>query len=74
MDGGEDGFQALADAVEFFGGDVFDAADVAATEIVDDEIEAVAGAVVGSGVDFVARLGADAAVLVVAVGEGDAGD
>ena len=28
----------------------------------------------GSGVDLVAGFGADAAVLVVAVGEGDAGD
>ena len=64
----------LADVVEFTLGDVLDAADVAAAEVVDDGVEAVAGVVVGSCVDLVAGFGAYAAVLVLAVSEGDAGD
>jgi len=63
---------AFADVFEFALGDVPDAADVAAAEIVDDGVEAIAGIFVGCGVDLVARLGADASVLVVAMGEGDA--
>ena len=59
-------------AVEFAGGDVLYAADVAAAEGVDDGVEAVAGVVARGGVDLVAGFGADGAVLVVAVGEGDA--
>ena len=70
----EDGLHAFADVFEFAFGDVPDAADVAAAEVVDDGVEAVAGIFVGSGIDFVAGFGADAAMLVVAVGEGDAGD
>ena len=73
-DGVEDGLHAFADVFEFALGDVPDAADVAAAEVVDDGVEAVAGIFVGSGVDLVAGFGADAAVLVVAVGEGDARD
>src|SRR6266566_4797989 len=70
----EDGLHAPADVVEFALGNVLDAADVAAAEVVDDGVEAVADVVVRGGVDLVAGFGADAAVFVVAVGEGDAGD
>src|SRR5260370_24430025 len=70
----EDGLHASADIVEFALGDVLDAADVAAAEVVDDGVKAIAGVVVRGGVDLVAGFGADAAVLVVAVGEGNAGD
>ena len=73
-DGVEDRLHAFADVVEFAFSDVLDAADIAAAEVVDDGIEAIAGIVVWGGVDFVAGFGADAAVLVVAVGEGDSGD
>ena len=73
-DGVENGLHALADVVEFAICNVLDAADVAAAEVVDDSIEAIAGVVAGCGVDLVARFGADAAVLIVAVGEGDAGN
>jgi hypothetical protein len=65
---------AFADVFEFAFGDVPDAADVAAAEVVDDGVEAVAGIFVGCGVDLVAGFSADAAVLVVAVCEGDASD
>src|SRR5271170_2370905 len=73
-DGVEDGLHALAYVVEFAIGDVLDAADIAAAEVVDDGVEAVADVVVSGGVDLVAGFGADAAVLVVAVSKGDAGD
>ncbi len=73
-DGVEDGLHAFAYVVEFALSDVLDAADVAATEVVDDFVEAVAGVVVLGCVDLVAGFGTDAAVLVVSVGEGDAGD
>ena len=72
-DGVQDGFLAGADLVEFLGGDVVDAGNFAAAEVVDGEVEAVAGAGAG-GVDLVALGDADVALLVVAVGEGDAGD
>ena len=74
LNGGEDSLKAFADALEFLRGHVADAADVSAAEVVDDQVEAVAGAVAGGGVDLVARLGADSAVFVVAVGEGGSGD
>ena len=64
----------MADGVELLRGDVFDAADVAAAEGVDDDVEAVAGVFARGGVDLVAGFGADSAVLAIAVGEGDAGD
>src|SRR5882757_1594133 len=70
----EDGLHASADVVEFALGNILDAADIAAAEVVDDGVEAVAGVVVRGGVDLVAGFGADAAVFVVAMGEGDAGD
>ena len=73
-DGFEDGLHAPADVVEFAFGNVLDAADVAAAEVVDDRVEAIAGVIVRSGVDLVAGFGADSAVFVVAMGEGDAGD
>jgi hypothetical protein len=73
-DGIEDGLHAFADVVKFAVGDVLDSADIAAAEVVDDGVEAVAGVVVSRGVNFVAGFGADAAVLVVAVGEGDTSD
>ena len=65
---------AFADVVEFAVGDVADSADVSSAEVVDDGVEAVAGISMLGGVDLVAGFGADAAVLVVAVGEGNAGD
>ncbi len=64
----------MADGFELLGGEVAGAGDLAAAEGVDDEIEAVAGGAAEGGVDLVARLGADLAVLVVAVLEGDAAD
>src|ERR1039458_5512222 len=73
-DGGEDGGEAGADLVEFRGADVLDAGDLAAAEVVDGEVEAVAGAAVERGVDLVALGDADVPDLVVAVREGDAGD
>ena len=65
---------AFADVVEFALGNVLDAADIAATEAVDDRVEAVADVVMRSGVDLVARFGADAAVFVVTMGERNAGN
>src|ERR1019366_873472 len=73
-EGGEDGGEAGADLVEFGGGDVFDAGDFAAAEVVDGEVEAVAGAGAAGGVDLAALGDADVLLLVVAMGEGDAGD
>jgi hypothetical protein len=73
-DGVEDGLEAFAYGIEFRRGDVADSADVATTEGVDDEVEAVAGVVAVGGVDLVAGFGADGSVFVVAVGEGGSGD
>ena len=70
----EDGLHAFADVFEFAFGDVLDAADIAAAKVVDDGVESVAGVVALGGVDLVTGFGADAAVLVVAMGEGNAGD
>lgn len=64
----------MADGFELLGGEVAGAGDLAAAEGVDDEIEAVAGGAAEGGIDLVALLGADLAVLVVAVLEGDAAD
>ncbi len=50
-EGGEDGGEAGADLVEFLDGDVLDAGDLAAAEVVDGEVEAVAGAAVAGGVE-----------------------
>src|ERR1039457_3761578 len=72
--GGEDGLETGADLVEFAGADVADAGDFAAAEVVDGEVEAVAGAAAEGGVDFVALGDADVFDLVVAVGEGDVVD
>lgn len=73
-DGVEDGFEAFADEVELVRRDVADSADIAAAEVVDDEIEAIAGVVAMRGVDLVAGFGADGAVLIVTMGEGFAAD
>ena len=70
----EDRLHAPANVVEFALSDILDAADVSAAEVIDDRIEAVACVVVRGGIDLVAGFGADAAVLVVAMGEGDACD
>jgi hypothetical protein len=74
LDGVEDGFEAVADGIEFLGGHIFYIAYFAAAEVVDDEVEAVAGPVVEGGVGLVAGFGANAAVLIVAVVEGDTAD
>src|ERR1035441_5497138 len=73
-DGGEDGREAGADLVEFRGCNVLDAGDLAAAEVVDGEVETVAGAAVERGEDLVALDDADVLLLVVAMREGDAGD
>ncbi len=70
----EDLLHAHTDGIQFVRSNVLYAADVAAAEGVDDGIKAVAGVVVGGRIDLVARFGADAAVLVVAVREGEAAD
>jgi hypothetical protein len=43
-EGGDDGFEAGANLVEFGGRDVFDAGDLAGAEVILGEVEAVAGA------------------------------
>ena len=70
----ENGLHAFADVVELAFGNVLDTADIAPAEVVDHSVEAVAGIAALGGVDLVARFGTDAAVLIVAVGEGNAGD
>ena len=74
MHGAEDVFEALADGGDLRVGHAAYAGNVAAAKGVEDEIEAKAGAAAEGGVDFVAGFGADGAVLVVAVDEGEAAD
>ncbi len=73
-DGVEDGLETSADGIEFGRANVTNSADVAATEGIDDEVEAVAGVVAVGGVDLVACFSADGSVFVVAVGEGGSGN
>ena len=67
-DGIEDGFEAAADLIEFLKGDVLDAGDLAAAEVIDCKVEAVAAAGMAGGVDLVVLGKTDVLDLVVAVG------
>src|SRR5947209_6827203 len=74
LDGSQNPFKPFTHALQLRRSHVADAADIAAAKVIDHQVETIARAVVGGGIDLIARLHADAAVLVIAVCEGDSGD